>query len=107
MEILILEFETAFNNVFLLCIKGEALTLEQFIQMLVATQARIFDFQLHIMIASDTKDELDLKKIQVRNYLDALGMRGDQYKRLLLHFVNDYEAITLHLSTFHYQKFLR
>jgi len=51
-------------------------SLEQFIQMLVATQARIFDFQLHVMIAADTKDELDLKKIQVRNYLDALGMRG-------------------------------
>ncbi len=51
-------------------------SLEQFIQMLVATQARIFDFQMHVMIAADTKDELDLKKIQVRNYLDALGMRG-------------------------------
>ena len=51
-------------------------SLEQFISMLVATQARIFDFQLHIMISGDTKEDLDLKKMQVRNYLDALGMRG-------------------------------
>ena len=51
-------------------------SLEQFISMLVATQARIFDFQLHIFISADTKDELNGKKMQVRNYLDALGMRG-------------------------------
>ena len=50
-------------------------SLEQFISMLVATQARIFDFQLHIFISADTKDELNGKKMQVRNYLDALGMR--------------------------------
>ncbi len=51
-------------------------SLEQFISMLVATQARIFDFQLHIFISADTKDEMNNKKMQVRNYLDALGMRG-------------------------------
>ncbi len=51
-------------------------SLEQFISMLVATQARIFDFQLHILISAETKDELESKKMQVRNYLDALGMRG-------------------------------
>ncbi|MCR4580974.1 MAG: DUF87 domain-containing protein [Bacilli bacterium] len=51
-------------------------SLEQFISMLVATQARIFDFQLHILISADTKDELENKKMQVRNFIDALGMRG-------------------------------
>ena len=51
-------------------------SLEQFIQMLVATQARIFFFLLHILISGDTKDELERRKMQVRNYLDALGMRG-------------------------------
>ncbi len=51
-------------------------SLEQFVSMLVATQARIFDFQLHIFVSADTKDELNNKKMQVRNYLDALGMRG-------------------------------
>lgn len=51
-------------------------SLEQFISMLVATQSRIFDFQLHVLISADTKDDLENKKMQVRNYLDALGMRG-------------------------------
>ena len=51
-------------------------SLEQFISQLVATQARIYDFQLHILITADSKDELEGKKMQVRNYLDALGMRG-------------------------------
>lgn len=51
-------------------------SLEQFVSMLVATQSRIFDFQLHIFISADTKEEMNNKKLQVRNYLDALGMRG-------------------------------
>ena len=51
-------------------------SLESFVQMLAATQSKIFDFQMHVMITGDTKEELENKKIQVRNYLDALGMRG-------------------------------
>ena len=51
-------------------------SLEQFISMLAATQSRIFDFQMHIMITADNKEQLDMKKIQVRSFLDALGMRG-------------------------------
>lgn len=51
-------------------------SLEQFIQMLAATQARIFDFQMHLFIAADNKEELEVKKMQVRNYLDGMGMRG-------------------------------
>lgn len=51
-------------------------SLEAFTQMLAATQAKIFDFQMHIMITADTKDELENKKMQVRNYLDSMGMRG-------------------------------
>ena len=51
-------------------------SLEQFIQMIAATQSRIFDFQMHIMITADTKEELDVKKMQIRSFLDALQMRG-------------------------------
>lgn len=49
-------------------------SLESFIQMLAATQARIFDFQLHIMITANNPEELEMKKMQVRSYIDALGM---------------------------------
>lgn len=51
-------------------------SLETFVQMLAATQSKIFDFQMHIMITADSKEELENKKIQIRNYLDAMGMRG-------------------------------
>ncbi len=51
-------------------------SLESFISMLAATQARIFDFQLHIMITADSPEELEMKKMQVRNYIDALGMKA-------------------------------
>ncbi len=44
--------------------------------MLASTQARIFDFQMHLFISADNKEELETKKMQVRNYLDGLGMRG-------------------------------
>ncbi len=51
-------------------------SLEQFIQMLAATQARIFDFQLHIMITADSPEQLELKRMQVLSYIDALGMKA-------------------------------
>ena len=51
-------------------------SLEQFISMLASSQARIFDFQMHLMVSADSKDALELTRIQVRNYIDALGMRA-------------------------------
>ena len=51
-------------------------SLESFVTMLAGTQAKIFDFQMHIMITDDTKEGLELKKTNVKNYLDAMGMRG-------------------------------
>ncbi|MFA7064860.1 MAG: DUF87 domain-containing protein [Bacilli bacterium] len=51
-------------------------SLESFVQMLAATQSKIFDFQMHVMITADSKEELENKKIQIRNFLDAVGMRG-------------------------------
>ena len=51
-------------------------SLEQFVSMLAATQARIFDFQMHLMITANSKEELDIKKMEVKSYLNALGMGG-------------------------------
>ncbi len=51
-------------------------SLEQFISMLAATDARIFDFQMHLMLSADSKEELDIKKMEVKSYLNALGMSG-------------------------------
>ncbi len=51
-------------------------SLEQFVSMLAATDARIFDFQMHLMLSADSKEELDIKKMEVKSYLNALGMSG-------------------------------
>ena len=51
-------------------------SLEYFIQMLAANQSKIYDFQMHIMITADSDEQLISKKLQVRNYLDAMEMRA-------------------------------
>ena len=51
-------------------------SLQDFVSMLAATQSRNFDFQLHLMITADNKEDLEMKKMQVRGYLDAMGMRA-------------------------------
>ncbi|MBQ7141316.1 MAG: DUF87 domain-containing protein [Bacilli bacterium] len=56
-------------------------SLEYFIQNLAASQARIFDFQMHVMITADSKEELDQKKVQVKNFLESMEMRA-----VVLHF---------------------
>ena len=50
-------------------------SMESFVQMLAATQSKVYDFQCHIMITADTQDELDTRKMQVKNYLVSLNMK--------------------------------
>lgn len=57
-------------------IRQDAESLEYFTSMLAGSQARIFDFQMHIMITADTKEDLELKKVNVKNYLDAMELKG-------------------------------
>ncbi len=51
-------------------------SLEQFISQLAANQSKIYDFQLHIMITANSEDELIAKKLQVKNYVEAMEMRA-------------------------------
>ncbi len=51
-------------------------SLESFVTMIAASQAKIFDFQMHIMITADTKEDLELKKTNVKSFLEALEMRA-------------------------------
>ncbi len=57
-------------------IRQDAESLEAFVSMLASSQSRIFDFQMHIMINADTKEDLELKKVNVKNYLDAMELRA-------------------------------
>lgn len=57
-------------------IRQDAESLEYFTSMLAASQAKIFDFQMHIMITAQTKEDLEIKKVNVKNYLDAMELRA-------------------------------
>ena len=51
-------------------------SLESFVQQLAASQSKIYDFQMHIMITADNEDDLAAKKLQVKNYLEAMEIRA-------------------------------
>ena len=51
-------------------------SLEAFIKQLAASQAKIYDFQLHLMVTADSEEELTAKKLQLRSYLEAMDMRA-------------------------------
>ncbi len=57
-------------------IRQDAESLEYFTSMIAGSQARVFDFQMHIMITADTKEELEMKKVNVKNYLDAMELKA-------------------------------
>ena len=51
-------------------------SLESFIQQLAASSAKIFDFQMHVMLSGDTEDELENRKLEMKTYMTGLNMRG-------------------------------
>jgi len=51
-------------------------SLEYFTSQIAASQSKIFDFQLHLMISADTKEELDMRKANTKNYLEAMDMKA-------------------------------
>lgn len=51
-------------------------SLEVFIQQLAASSAKIFDFQMHIMLSGNTEEELENKKLEMKTYMTGLDMRG-------------------------------
>ena len=57
-------------------IRQDAESIEYLVSMLASSQSKIYDFQKHIMITADTKEELELKKVNVKNYLDAMELRA-------------------------------
>lgn len=51
-------------------------SLEQFISMLASSQSKIYDFQMHVMITADSDEQLLSKKLQVKNYIEAMEMKA-------------------------------
>lgn len=57
-------------------IRQDVESLEYYIQQFTASQTKTFDFQMHLMVTADTKDQLDSKRLALKNYLDAMEMRA-------------------------------
>ncbi len=51
-------------------------SLEYFTSQIAASQSKIFDFQMHLMITADSQEELDSRKVNTKNYLEAMEMRA-------------------------------
>ena len=67
-------YQTERDNTILERIRQDVESLEVFIQQFTASQSRTFDFQMHLMITADTKEELESKKLNLKTYLDSMEM---------------------------------
>ena len=68
------KYQTERDNTILERIRQDIDSLETFIQQFTASQTKTFDFQLHMMITADTKEELENKKLNLKTYLDSMEM---------------------------------
>ena len=57
-------------------IRQDVESLEYYIQQFTASQTQTFDFQMHLLVTADTKEQLESKKLMLKNYLDAMQMRA-------------------------------
>jgi predicted acetyltransferase len=57
-------------------IRNDYESLDNFVSMLASTQSKVFDFQLHIIVVADSQEELDNRKVQIKNFLTSLQMRA-------------------------------
>ena len=67
-------YQSERDNTILERIRQDIESLEIFIQQFTASQSRTFDFQMHLMITADTKEELENKKLNLKTYLDSMEM---------------------------------
>ena len=67
-------YQSERDNTILERIKQDMDSLELFIQQFTASQSRTFDFQMHLMITADTKEELENKKLNLKTYLDSMEL---------------------------------
>ncbi|MDO4963245.1 MAG: DUF87 domain-containing protein [bacterium] len=51
-------------------------SLEYFVSDFASSQSKVYDFQMHVMITADTKEELDAKKFQIKNYLESMELKA-------------------------------
>ncbi len=68
------KYQTERDNTVMERIRQDVESLEAFIQQYTQSQSRSFDFQLHIMITANTRDELNNRKANLKTYLDSMEL---------------------------------
>ena len=68
------KYQTERDNTVMERIRQDVESLETFIQQYTASQSKSFDFQLHIMITANTKEELNNRKANLKTYLDSMEL---------------------------------
>ena len=51
-------------------------SLNDFVTTITNNQSRVFDFQLHIMVTAKTKEELERKKVEIKDTLEGMQLRA-------------------------------
>ena len=51
-------------------------SLNDFITTITNNQSKVFDFKLHIMVTARTKEELERKKVEIKDTLEGMQMRA-------------------------------
>ena len=51
-------------------------SLNSFVTTITNNQSRVFDFQLHIVVSAKTKEELERKKVEIKDTLEGMQMRA-------------------------------
>ena len=69
-------FQKEHDNTLRERIRQDYESLDSFVQQLAASNARIYDFQMHIMLTADSESELEAKKTELKTYLTSLEMRA-------------------------------
>ncbi len=69
-------FQKEHDNTLQERIRQDYESLEDFIQQLAATSAKVFDFQMHIMLSADSKEELENKKTEIKTYMAGMDLKG-------------------------------
>ena len=74
------KYQTERDNTVMERIRQDVDSLESFIQQYTASQSKSFDFQLHIMITGDTREELNNRKANLKTYLDSMELVAIQLR---------------------------
>ena len=67
-------YQSERDNTIVERIRQDMESLETFIQQFTSSHSRTFDFQMHLMITANTREELENKKLNLKTYLDSMEL---------------------------------